>query len=150
MKIIVDIILKIIASLTLMALIELVVVAVRDSQAELMGSDLSLYGYGVAVGLLTRACFRKPMLPSYTFDFPSPMFLIFFTFGVSILVYALNINYYSKTIKKCDKDFNSGINSVDLWKKMMHNRRAKRLWQMSVTLGAIPGAFLANLIIFFG
>lgn len=144
------VIVKIFISFLIISVTEILIVVIRSRNAELIGGDLSLYGYGAVVGMVTRMSTGQDILPSYTWTLPTASFVIFFAFIMSMLLYAINTRYYAEKIRRSDKEFEYGINSIPhFWKSIKHPQ-TKKSWMMSFALGIMPAVFMANMIVFFG
>jgi len=140
---------KIGISFAMIMVTQILVTVIRWDHAELTGSDLSLYGYGAAVGLFTRMSTGQRIFPDYTPKLPAPVFFVVLTIVITIVIYAVNTQYIAKKMKESHKDFKYGISCPHFWKSIK-DPKTRRLWIVSLSLGMIPAALMANMIVFFG
>ena len=121
----------------------------RPARIELVGADLSLYGYGAAVGLLFSSGCGIEVLPNYTSDFPSVLTFVYIVLFFSVVFYGVNSRFLARRIRRRANGFAEGVNDDESFLQMWEDRGARRLWLGSLFLGLIPSLSIASLIVLF-
>ncbi len=133
----------------------LLVIAIRFlsdlAEFDRVGSDLSLYGYGIALSFVFGLLLERPVLHQLPGGLRLSFFFVFVAGVLSLIGYGINFKL-SQMIRGLSSSirFRYGLNSFELLIEAWDAPRPRAYLILSLIIGSIPTLILVVSDVFFG